>query len=473
MENTINLSLPYIMPSQAQKHVTHNEALHLLDALVQLSVISRIETAPPATPDDGDRYIVGSGGSGAWSGWDNSVAYRADGGWTRLIPRPGWRSWVEDEGRLVAWNGSVWEGTTSGEAEFEALGIGTAPTPGSRLAVKSDSVLFSHDDSVSGSGDAHLFLNKADAGKEAGLFFQTSWSSHAALGCFASDDFQIKVSADGVAWKTALNLDSANGKMGIGTSIPRGKLHVASDDYLSIVVSNSNADATQKGGMVCGARYNLIDSPYVCFGSWDRGSTAGHREVYFGGGGWDLPDATHLRFYTAPAYSEANNTGLLRMIVLPNGNVGVGTAAPTARLHVEGSLSKTSGSFDIPHPDPALAETHRLRHCFVEAPTRGENLYRFEIDAVEGETVNLPLPAYWAHLNENPQVWVSPVGHFGRASGAVDENLSELRIECETAGRYNVLLIGTRADRLARDYFDPLGVEYQQTVMSGGEKPDA
>ena len=36
MENSANLQLPYIMPSQAQKHVTHNEAVRTLDALVQL-----------------------------------------------------------------------------------------------------------------------------------------------------------------------------------------------------------------------------------------------------------------------------------------------------------------------------------------------------------------------------------------------------------------------------------------------------
>ena len=32
------LALPFIQPSQAQKHVTHNEALQLLDAVVQLRI---------------------------------------------------------------------------------------------------------------------------------------------------------------------------------------------------------------------------------------------------------------------------------------------------------------------------------------------------------------------------------------------------------------------------------------------------
>ena len=40
------LSLPYILPAQAQKHVTHNEALRMLDLLVQLVVTSRQVTTP-------------------------------------------------------------------------------------------------------------------------------------------------------------------------------------------------------------------------------------------------------------------------------------------------------------------------------------------------------------------------------------------------------------------------------------------
>ena len=34
---TTHLLLPYILASQAQKHVTHNEALRLLDAMVCVS----------------------------------------------------------------------------------------------------------------------------------------------------------------------------------------------------------------------------------------------------------------------------------------------------------------------------------------------------------------------------------------------------------------------------------------------------
>ena len=49
---TTQLLLPYILAAQAQKHVTHNEALRLLDAMVQLSVLDRNRTAPPSSPVD-------------------------------------------------------------------------------------------------------------------------------------------------------------------------------------------------------------------------------------------------------------------------------------------------------------------------------------------------------------------------------------------------------------------------------------
>jgi hypothetical protein len=106
---TTHLLLPYILASQAQKHVTHNEALRLLDAMVQLSVLDRTRTAPPASPVDGDRHIVASGATGLWVGWDLNVAFWVDGVWMRLVPRPGWLAWIAAEQTFVVWNGSAWD----------------------------------------------------------------------------------------------------------------------------------------------------------------------------------------------------------------------------------------------------------------------------------------------------------------------------------------------------------------------------
>jgi len=106
---TTHLLLPYILASQAQKHVTHNEALRLLDAMVQLSVLDRTRTAPSASPTDGDRHIVASGATGLWVGWDLNVAFWVDGVWMRLAPRPGWLAWIAAEQMFLVWNGSAWE----------------------------------------------------------------------------------------------------------------------------------------------------------------------------------------------------------------------------------------------------------------------------------------------------------------------------------------------------------------------------
>ena len=109
-DDTPNLALPYILPGQAQKHVTHNEALRLLDAMVQLSVLDRTRTAPPVSPAEGDRHLVAAGATGAWGGWDGSIAFHIDGAWLRLIPRPGWQTWVEAEGVPLIRTGSAWLG---------------------------------------------------------------------------------------------------------------------------------------------------------------------------------------------------------------------------------------------------------------------------------------------------------------------------------------------------------------------------
>ena len=70
MTDTPRLALPAIEAAQAQKHVTHNEALALLDALTHLAVESRALSAPPGQPGEGNSYIPAPGASGAWSGWD-------------------------------------------------------------------------------------------------------------------------------------------------------------------------------------------------------------------------------------------------------------------------------------------------------------------------------------------------------------------------------------------------------------------
>ncbi len=115
-EETANLKLPYIWAGQALKHITHNEALLRLDAIVQPSVIDRDLTAPPASPLDGDRYIIASGATGSWSGKDAQIAAFQDNAWAFYLPFEGWLCWIADENTLLAFNGSTWSAVSSGLA---------------------------------------------------------------------------------------------------------------------------------------------------------------------------------------------------------------------------------------------------------------------------------------------------------------------------------------------------------------------
>ncbi len=107
MTTTPNLGLSYIVSSQAQKEVTHNEALNDLDSLAQLTVIDYMLSAPPASPACGDTYIVGDGATGVWSGHEGCLAaYYA--GWRFKTPKTGWIAWARNENRALYYNGSIW-----------------------------------------------------------------------------------------------------------------------------------------------------------------------------------------------------------------------------------------------------------------------------------------------------------------------------------------------------------------------------
>ena len=108
MDDSANLQLPYIMASQAQKHVTHNEAIRSLDALVQIGVKDKNLTAPPGSPTDGDRYIPSSNATGAWAGQDGMVAAYQDNAWNFYSPQEGWLTYVANENLLYVHDGTNW-----------------------------------------------------------------------------------------------------------------------------------------------------------------------------------------------------------------------------------------------------------------------------------------------------------------------------------------------------------------------------
>jgi hypothetical protein len=108
MTETAQFSLPLVMPAQAQKHVTVNEALARLDAAAQLRIASFGETEAPGGAADGSCFSVPAGAGGAWMGQGGKLAIAANGGWVFLTPKVGWRAWDIAGGRNRIFNGTAW-----------------------------------------------------------------------------------------------------------------------------------------------------------------------------------------------------------------------------------------------------------------------------------------------------------------------------------------------------------------------------
>ena len=298
-------------------------------------------------------------------------------------------------------------------------------------------------------------------------------------------------------------LQDEGGYCGIGMSNPGVKLEVSSQDSCTFAVNKNsiyaangaaarfqNESGGHSWGVVAEFRVNGSegsDRPSILFSHGYSSTT------------WSLGIAgSDDNFRIRQNHGYRNSSwGTVRFYIATNGDVGIGTENPGSKLHVagnvrasrfidnqntnryidpsggsqlgdltvngnltvSGSVSKNGGSFDIPHPIPSKKKTHRLRHYFVETPSAGGNIYKYQTECKEGENL-LKLPTYFDYLNKDSLVWVSPFRHFGRAYGEVMGNFA--KIVCETAGTYNVLIFGDRKDELAMKDFNKYGIEYEK-----------
>ncbi len=245
-----NLKLPYIAPGQSQKNVTHNEALRTLDAVVQLSLVSIIQTAPPAPPIEGERYFVASFATGDWENQDGNIAAYQDGAWAFYILQTGWLAWVADENLLMIWDGTTWQAATPAQdpQNLALLGVNTTADTTNRLSVSSPATLLNHE------GNGHqVKLNKNTVADTASFLFQTGFSGRAEIGLTGDDDFSFKVSPDGSAWNTALKIDKTSGEVIVENfiTLPASAKLQASENNIPFIQQRNAADTA------------YIDMPYL------------------------------------------------------------------------------------------------------------------------------------------------------------------------------------------------------------------
>lgn len=321
-QNSPRLNLPYLQPSQAQKHVTHNEALRLLDLTVQLSLQAVEATTPPVTPEQGEIHALGSAPVGDWAGQSGKLAAWLDNAWHFFEPGVGWRAWDQASDQLVIWDGSVWNRPSQSTDNLTGVGVATQSDSTNRLSVRSPATLLSHE-----GGGHQLKINKSADVETASVLFQSNWTGHAEMGLSGNTGFSIKVSADGGTWTEALRFDPATGKTSgaaIQTSADdttEGRLMRADYGFgpgnLLGPVSESAGTPTgaviESGNNANGAFVRFADGTQICTATLTSTACTTAVGAMFASAQtvWDYPVA--FATGSTPALS-GNGGGLLRMV---------------------------------------------------------------------------------------------------------------------------------------------------------------
>ncbi len=222
MTDTVNLGLPFIEGSQAQKHVTHNEALRILDATIHIGVLDTTRVSPPAAPVEGERHVVAAGATGVWAGQTNTIATYEDGSWRFLTPKLGWCVWSAADNTLFVYDGSSWRNLHDLPTILDNavhVGINSSASSPNLLTVRSNAALFN---SISagggGTGDMRIQISKESNAKTASIVFSDAFSGRAEFGLIGSDAFRLKVSPDGSSFVDGFIIDQSSGNL----TLPRG-----------------------------------------------------------------------------------------------------------------------------------------------------------------------------------------------------------------------------------------------------------
>jgi len=325
---TPRLALPYVAAGQAQKHVTVNEAFARLDGLVQMAVETQTLASAPSAPKDGSLYILAPSPTGAaWSGYTAGSVMRFEAGsWSAFTVDEGTVAWLRDEDRLVVFDGQQWRSAgvdLSIINNIQRLGVGTTADANNPVSLRLNRLLLtSKPASDGGTGDLRQTLNKDLASAVLSMLFQSGWSGRAEFGLLGSEDFSLKVSADGGNWQTAFDVTRASGRV----NFPKGAVRSQVDSFTSNGTYLIPAWAQRLEVILVGAG-----------GGGASGSSGDATANRIGGGGGGAGG------YVAETFDISELTGPLSLTVGTGGIGGLGsTGTSSCRAGAAGGVTTLS-----------------------------------------------------------------------------------------------------------------------------------
>lgn len=338
------LNTPEIAESQANKYLTHNEALRRLEAVL-IRALSDSTTEQPSSPSEGDSYIIPDESTGSeWEGYsEGDVAFYMGGDWHALTPPVGLRLYIVDTGSVKQWSGTSWA-VGGGVSQFTGL----SDTPSS----------------YTDHGGKAVRVNSAQTDLE---FFEAALAQHT----HEVGDIQDTGGSEGqvptidsegnVVWATppgAGGGESNDGtNVGTGAGVYKDKSgatlrfrSLTAGSGISIDVGADEIEITATGGSGTEGFFNVADYPSVQ-GAVDAAELAGGGTVFLPAGTYDLEASLAV-----PSNVRILGAGVGAAIIRAHNNLADDAAViecgnsnniEVAHLTIDGNKARSGGSFNI------------------------------------------------------------------------------------------------------------------------------